>query len=542
MNSENRSLPTSRRTFIEGASTVIALQMTGAASPLYGDTSQRSPVTDTEYGSVRGRMLGKTMGFLGVPYGGVTQGDGRFLPPSKATAWSGVRECVVAGPRAIQTAGSIFTNPVLGPYFTGGREYAKSLTDQKDSENCLALNVLTTSLRRKLPVMVYIHGGGFANGSGALTVLSDRFVSEEHVVLVGINHRLNVFGYLYIGELDPNYPDSGNIGQLDLILALKWVKDNIAHFGGDPGNVTIFGESGGGAKISTLLAMPDAKGLFHRAIIESGSLLQMSTKDAATEHAEKLLSAVGISRTQVSELQKLQAERLLEAAGSLGPMGFGAVVDGRSVPHKTWEPGAPPEANGIPLLVGNCKDEATLFSTSDPAVFSLDWNSLRAKKISSGIPADVVNALIKTYRTDYPSESPSDIFFRMSSDRGARANAIAQAEEQLTNAPGHVYMYHFDWNTPVMDGKARAFHTAELPLAMRLVCFPESEALSRQIAGAWAAFARKGNPNHKGLPHWEPYSLEKRATMMFDVENTRVLYDPASSELQLLKPYRTALL
>jgi para-nitrobenzyl esterase len=529
-----------RRTFIGGLSAAVASQLPGARA-LYADSTNAAPVATTQYGKIRGRMLGSAMGFLGVPYGGPAEGEGRFLPPAEPEAWSGVRECTVAGPRAIQAPGSLFASPTIGAYFSGGRADAPALTDQKDSENCLVLNVLTPSLVGNRAVMVYIHGGGFTGGSAGLTVLSDRFVSEEDVVLVGVNHRLNVFGYLYLGELDPRYPDSGNAGQLDLIAALEWVKNNIANFGGDSANVTIFGESGGGAKVSTLLAMPKAKGLFHRAIVQSGSALEMPSKQTATGAAGKLLSALGLLATQTSELRKIPPDRLLAAATPTGVLGFGAVVDGRSVPHEIWQPGAPPEAAGVSFMVGNCKDEGTLF-TKDQSLFSLDWDSLKAKKIASGLPPMVVDALVEIYRKDYPRDSASDIFFRMSSDQAARANAIAQAERQLANSSSHVYMYHFDWDTPVAAGKLRAFHTADLPLEMRLVCYPESEKLSRQLAGAWAAFARSGDPNHDGLPHWEPYSLEKRATMVFDADNSQLQYDPAGEQMRLLKPYPGGLL
>ncbi len=291
------------------------------------------------------------------------------MPPVKPTAWSNAKKCDNAGPRSIQKAGSIFTNPMLGPYFTGGRKDGAAFTDQIDSENCLNLNVLTPSLSGKRPVMVYIHGGGFTGGSAGLTVLSDRFVSENDVVLVGVNHRLNVFGYTYLGDLDPELPDSGNAGQLDLILALQWVQENIAQFGGNSENVTIFGESGGGAKISSLLATPSAKGLFHKAIVESGSARRAITKDRATARSAELLGKLGLSKQQVTEIRTLSADKLFAASDSITGA-QGSVVDGRSLPHQTWEAGAPSEAAGIPLLVGSCKDESTIFSESGFEMFT----------------------------------------------------------------------------------------------------------------------------------------------------------------------------
>jgi para-nitrobenzyl esterase len=220
----------------------------------------------------------------------------------------------------------------------------------------------------------------------------------------------------------------------------------------------------------------------------------------------------------------------------------GPVVDERSVPHQTWKPGAPSEAAGVSLIVGNCKDESTLFLLSDTALFSLDWPTLKEREIKAGIPEDQVGPLIDKYRQDYPADSASDLYFRISADRGARTNAIAQAQAKLDQQSGDVYMYNFAWNTPLDDGRLRAFHTAELPLAMRLVLNPEAEELSKQIAWSWAGFARTGDPNHDGLPRWERYSTAHRATMVFNVGKTALLDQPAHDELVLLAPYPGGLL
>jgi para-nitrobenzyl esterase len=410
------------------------------------------------------------------------------------------------------------------------------MTVEPESEDCLVLNVLTSSLRGNRPVMVYIHGGGFAQGSGALTLLADRFVREEDIVVVGVNHRLNAFGYTYLADLDPKFADSGNVGQLDLIAALKWVRDNIANFGGNASNVTVFGESGGGAKISCLLAMPGARGLFHRAIIESGSARSVRTHEAAAKDTEAMFSALGLTSPTASQLQTLPAEDLLKAARRASPL-----VDGRSVPHQTWADGAPPESKGVPILVGNCKTESTIFSLNRPELFELNWDSLEAQEVKAGIPEQKAQALIAQYRTDDPQDSPSTLYFRISADRGARRNAIAQAEGKI-GLGDSAYMYNFAWDTPIQGGKLRAFHTAELPLAMRLVLNPEAEELSKQIAGAWAGFARSGDPNHSGLPHWERYSLDRRSTMVFDAGKTALVAHPAQAELALLEPYPASML
>jgi para-nitrobenzyl esterase len=261
------------------------------------------------------------------------------------------------------------------------------------------------------------------------------------------------------------------------------------------------------------------------------------TKEAATDDTRKLLSALGLTDSQAAELKSIPAEKLLAVSRRNGP-----VVDGRSVPHQTWTPGAPPEAVGIDFLVGNCKDERTLFSLNHPDLFALDWETLKQQEIKSGIPNDKVDEIVAKYREHFPSESASDLYFRIAADRGARMNAIAQAQAKLDQADGNVFMYNFAWNTPIDGGRLRAFHTSELPLAMRLVLNPEAEELSRQLAGAWAGFARSGNPSHPGLPAWEKYSAAKKSTMVFDAGKTALVEQPLHQELALLAAFPGGLL
>lgn len=265
-----------------------------------------SPVANTRYGKVRGVERDGIRIFKGIPYGCPTEGPGRFRPPERPQKWTGILDVSQTGPRCIQGPGNLFDSPI-GDYFCGGRKEQLGLSHQTDSENCLVLNVLTPGLKGKRPTMVYIHGGGYTSGSGIIALAADAFPREEDVVLVSVNHRLNIFGFTYLGGISEKFADSGNAGMLDLVAALEWVRDNISNFGGDPGNVTIFGESGGGGKVSALMAMPAAKGLFGKAIVESGSSLRAGDKEQASARAKALLAKLGIPENRVEDLQTIPA-------------------------------------------------------------------------------------------------------------------------------------------------------------------------------------------------------------------------------------------
>ena len=374
------------------------------------------------------------------------------------------------------------------------------------------------------------------------------------MVVVGINHRLNVFGYLYLGELGgAKYADSGNVGMLDIVLALEWVRDNIAHFGGDPGNVTIFGESGGGGKVSALMAMPPAKGLFHKAVVESGSTLRVSTADEADAAARKFLAQLKIAPDRVDDLAKAPMNDMLAALRAMtGPnaIRLGPVVDGRSLPRQPFDPDAPAQSANIPMLIGTNGTETTaLLGIADASLFSLNEADLRTKlKSYLHVNDDAqLDTLLAAYKKSQPDATPSDIYFAVTTDRMMRMNAVTQAERKAAQGAAPAYMYIFAWRSPVLGGKLRSPHGIELAFVFdntdKTVGMNGTGAdlapLAAKVSAAWAAFARTGNPNAKGLPHWPAYAPTDRATMVFNDE-CKVVNDPGKDERLAMSALPTA--
>jgi para-nitrobenzyl esterase len=536
-----------RRAFI-GTTTVAAAGALLDWRDVWAQSGKGVPgaTVETTAGKVRGLVIEKIQAFKGLPYGASTAGARRFLPPVKVQPWTGVRDTFEIGPR------SPLIDSVLVP------EWAPLNLREPMGEDCLNLNLWTPSATRggRRPVMVWLHGGGYSAGSPNMIPYDGANLARKHdVVVVGLTHRLNVFGFAYLAELGgEKYAEASNAGMKDIIAGLEWIRDNIAGFGGDPGNVTIFGQSGGAGKVSTLLGMPAAQGLFHRAIAQSGSAVTSMPASAATQAAEGLMSRLGLKSNQVEELQKLPIERLLGAmpapnvSGERGGRGRGGpgggfnaapVVDGRSLPRNVFDPTATDISANVPLLVGSNETEVTWNVNTDYTV-PADDAALRERIRKTLRSADEaqIDKVIAIYRKDRPKASNLDLALILETDASQfRSGTDTQAERKAALGKAPVYMYRFQWYSPVSGGRLRAMHCMDIPFVFENVDIsksvvgdlPDRYALADKMSGAWVAFARSGNPNHKGLPKWDPFTSDRRATMIFNTE-CRAVNDPYREE------------
>jgi len=537
---------------------MAAIGLLGGSSPQglaqsmlpYGDPAARRfmasqakvsampPIADTTTGKIRGALNDGINVFRGIPYGDDTA-KRRFIAALPAKPWTGVRDCLENGPQCPQPAmapSTILPHP----------------PDPTSSEDCLTLNLWTPGLHDngKRPVMVWFHGGGYnALSANSPSYDGTRLCKRGNVVVVNVNHRLNAFGYLYLAELGgPEFADSGNVGQLDLVLALKWVRDNIVHFGGDPNRVLIFGESGGGAKNATLMAMPAAHGLFHRACSSSGETVTESRPESATKRATAVLAALGLTPSRVQELKTVLVDKLVEASKAAGY--YGPVVDGGSLPRHPFDPDAPSISRNVPFMVGTNHDESRLLiGRSNPALFELTWDTLRVNlaKYNDKMGSLDLNDVIALYRKTYPDYTASDVFFGATTDSRDWRPAVVEIERRAAQPAGAAptYSYELDWGSPTQP-QLRACHALDVPFLFdnvalaNTLCGTGSEAyrLAEQISEAYIAFAHTGNPNTPKIPHWPTYDLAHRFTMAFNV-TSRIIDDPRSEPRKLFStvPY-----
>lgn len=488
-----------------------ALPWAGVARAGAGD-----PQVRTAHGPVRGVVRDGIATFLGIPYGTAA----RFELPGPPPAWR-----------------APFTADRYGP----ASPQRGSEPDQ--SEDCLRLNVWTPGVDAgRRPVLVYVHGGAYATGSGS-SPLTDgtRLAARGDVVVVTLNHRLGPLGYAYLDRLAPGFRHTGNLGQLDLVLALEWVRTHAARFGGDPDRVTVFGQSGGGAKIATLMATPAAAGLFHRVLTMSGQQVTASGPLNATRRAEVWLEALGLTPDRAVEARTLPVERLIAAAGATDPilggsLYFGPVMDGLSLPRHPFWPDAPAQSAHIPMVIGNTREETLAFLGNDPANQGLTWDVLPSRLTPAQMRLDVApEAVVAWYRENHPALTPDEVLIRATTAGRSWRAAVIEAEARAAQgSPARVYQ--LDWPARMPSGRTGAYHTSDIPLMFDTLSAPGSGAIGPQaqamadlMSDLLVRHARTGSPDGPGLPTWTPYSLDRRETLILDLP-PRMQDDPRGDE------------
>ena len=515
-----------RRNLLAGSALVAAAAI--APLPLSAAPSPMTSLARIRGGRVAGTREGGVHVFRGLRYGADT-GPQRFLPPRREAAWRGVREAIAFAASAPQRGDS-------GP----------------GSEDCLFLNVWTPALRDggRRPVLVYIHGGGFSTGSGSDPLYDGtRLCLRGDVVVVTLNHRLDAFGYLYLKDLlGAGYAASGNAGQLDLVQALHWVREHAAEFSGDAGNVTVFGQSGGGAKIATLMAMPSARGLFHRAWTMSGQQVTAAGPRAADGRARLLLDALGLAHDGAQALATVPPDVLLQASATRDPsrvedttLYLGPVMDDVVLPRHPFWPDAPAQSASIPMVIGNTRDETRAFLGGDPDNFALDWAALPEKLRKQQFVDLDPESVVADYRRLYPHYTPSEVFFAATTAGRSWRGAIEELQVRARDGRGNTWAYQLDWHPVGAVGeRLRAFHTLDIPLVFdnigqpgsRTGTTPAAQRVADAMADALLAFARTGDPRTGATAGWSPYSLDRRETMVF-AGSARMEDDPRGGERRL---------
>jgi para-nitrobenzyl esterase len=540
-----------------------AMHATAAPPPACGRSkviaSDEATVVETNAGKLRGFKRGGIYAFKGVPYGASTAGALRFMPPAKPEPWAGIRNALAYG-RTCPQEDSVHYN-------MDGKNLARSDEDAFllhrgsavwiPGEDCLRLNVWTPEINgsHKRPVMVSMHGGGFFGGCGHefLSYDGENLARNHDVVLVNHNHRLNIFGYLNLASIGGDeFAGSSNVGMLDIVAVLQWVRANIASFGGDPDNVTILGQSGGGGKVATLMAMPAAKGLFHRAIVQSGPYMKAQSPEFAQQVAGLVLDQLGLSRSQVKALQTLPVDRISWAAAEamkkiprtrpalldgFGTSGWGPTADGIVLPHHPFEPESLAISSSVPMITGTALNESVSgIDRPDPDSMTEEDMHQRLHETYG----DKTDAIVAAYKKEYPKATTFRLFATISTANW-RILSMEQASRKAALGAAPAYAYIYSWKTPVLNGRPGPFHGADLVFTYdnAELCDhysagdPGAYALSKQMSATWVQFARTGDPNHSGLPHWPTFSADKRPLLIFDAP-CELRNDPEGEALKLI--------
>ena len=509
------------------------------AMPGFASEFELTARVSTTAGPVRGIVEDGVAVFKGIPYAAPPVGPRRFRPPAPVAPWTATYDAIDFGAPAMQDYGGSSDTELgwrLAEIFPMNSEM------KIDNEDSLYLNVWTPAPdAARRPVMVWLHGGGFSYGSGAWATYNGANMARSgDVVFVTLNHRLNVFGYLQLDHLDASYRRSGNAGMLDIVAALEWVRDNVAAFGGDPDNVTILGESGGGVKVSTLLAMPPAHGLFHKAVIQSGAGLEAIPVEVARASSDALVAAIGgFERLRTAAPGEVLAA-LARARTNGATVRLGPVLEAGVLPRHPFTPDATPLSDDVPILIGTTKDEFSLFS-----VFSPTWGQATREQAIERLAAAFAPHgadLYESYEARYPDDIPDYVTNALSGDVAFFFPSIRLAERRHARGGAPVFMYRLEWETPVADGIFKSPHTIDIPLAFKnverahvLTGDAEAYVLEGFMSDAWLAFARAGDPNTDALPNWPAYTPARRATMIFDTQPT-VVDDPLGDVRTMLEP------
>lgn len=483
-------------------------------------------VVETTAGKIRGYTRDGIHTFKGVPYAASIAGAGRFSPPRPPEPWPGVRSTLHYGPVCPQPPNGGWANDETAFYF--------QWDDGKPGEDCLRINLWTPGLSdgRKRPILLWLHGGGYTSGCGQEHPGYDgeNLSRRGDVVVASINHRLNVLGHLYLDALAPSLAGSGNLGMQDIVAALRWLREHAAAFGGDPDNVTVFGQSGGGGKVSTLMAMPSARGLFHKAIVMSGATLRQSTPEQADRLARAVLQRLQIGKGQLDRLAEVPIDALVgagaaavrevneRAASGTQRVRWAPVVDGGVLPIHPFDPEAPALSRDVPMLIGTTQHEhsPSAYHPELEAMTEADLEARARQRFGEHAPA-----LLAACRRVYPDVKPVEALALISSVRSA---AVTQAARKAAQGGAPAYLYLFCWKTSVLDGRPRATHCADIPFAFDNTdrsfgmtgATAEARALAARVSDAFLAFARTGDPNHRGLPPWPAFRADTVPTMCFD--------------------------